>query len=323
MSCKVIFFFISASLLSTSLATQGTVADDSVSRQSLEDAWWTGPIVAASAATLPEGHFLLEPYFYDVIQAGRFDSQGDRRSANHNQYLGSQTYFNYGLTDTVLIGVIPRFGYQRLAGGQSSTSLGLADLTLQGQVRLNKFDEQRRAPTLSFNVSETLPTGQYDRLQTFGNGLGAGSYATAFSLYSQTFFWMEDGRIVRARLDVTYTSSTEASIHDTSVYGTTTGFRGTAAPGDGYLANLAAEYSLTQNWVLASDLVWQMQANTKIVSVSGVRQNSGESQVLFVVPAVEYNLNDRLGVICGARIAAAGRNASASVTPVAAINYVF
>ena len=35
--------------------------------QSLDDAWWTGPMLAPSAATLPRGHFLIEPYLFDVI----------------------------------------------------------------------------------------------------------------------------------------------------------------------------------------------------------------------------------------------------------------
>jgi pimeloyl-ACP methyl ester carboxylesterase len=30
-------------------------------------AWWTGSVQAASAATLPPGHCLFEPYFYDVM----------------------------------------------------------------------------------------------------------------------------------------------------------------------------------------------------------------------------------------------------------------
>ena len=38
-----------------------------VVRQSLDDAWWSGPMLAPSAATLPRGHFLIEPYLYDVI----------------------------------------------------------------------------------------------------------------------------------------------------------------------------------------------------------------------------------------------------------------
>jgi len=50
-------------------AQQETSPPSSVVRQSLDDAWWTGPMLAPSAATLPRGHFLIEPYFYDVIAA--------------------------------------------------------------------------------------------------------------------------------------------------------------------------------------------------------------------------------------------------------------
>lgn len=38
----------------------------STTHESLKDAWRTGPILAASGATLPRGHSLIEPYFYDV-----------------------------------------------------------------------------------------------------------------------------------------------------------------------------------------------------------------------------------------------------------------
>ena len=33
-----------------------------VVRQSRDDAWWTGPMLANSAETLPKGHFLVESY---------------------------------------------------------------------------------------------------------------------------------------------------------------------------------------------------------------------------------------------------------------------
>ena len=47
-------------------AQQETSAPSSVVRQSRDDAWWTGPMLAPSAATLPRGHFLVEHYLYDV-----------------------------------------------------------------------------------------------------------------------------------------------------------------------------------------------------------------------------------------------------------------
>ena len=57
-----------ASLLGVS--EYGVVAgasEPAAGRQAMADAWWTGPLLAASASTLPQGHFLVEPYIYDVI----------------------------------------------------------------------------------------------------------------------------------------------------------------------------------------------------------------------------------------------------------------
>src|SRR5438874_9391571 len=48
--------------------------------QSREDAWWTGPMLAPSAATLPTGHMLLEPYLFDVMTE---DRKSTRLNSSH------------------------------------------------------------------------------------------------------------------------------------------------------------------------------------------------------------------------------------------------
>ena len=42
------------------------------------------------------------------------------------------------------------------------------------------------------------------------------------------------------------------------------GFYGRAYPGDGYTLDAAGEYSVTRNWVLALDVVYQYNANTHL-----------------------------------------------------------
>jgi len=42
---------------------------------------------------------------------------------------------------------------------------------------------------------------------------------------------------------------------------------------------------------------------------------------LFVAPALEFNWSARLGIIFGARVMVAGRNETATATPVAAFSY--
>src|ERR1700753_1569470 len=98
---------------------RGGAADQSQSR---EDAWWTGPLLAASPSTLPQGHFLIEPYLFDGIARGHYDAAGVRHPAPHQNDFGSQSYLLYGLVDTVSVGLIPRFAYNDLGNGRGSSS---------------------------------------------------------------------------------------------------------------------------------------------------------------------------------------------------------
>jgi hypothetical protein len=53
-----------------------------------------------------------------------------------------------------------------------------------------------------------------------------------------------------------------------------------------------------------------------------VELNSGPGHTWSLAPAIEYNFTSRVGVIAGAKLTTSGRNASAVVIPVAAINIV-
>ena len=303
--------------------------------QSMDDAWWTGPLLAASASTLPQGHFLVEPYLYDVITYGRYDTQGRRVSTPHENDFGSQSYLLYGLTNQVSIGLIPRFGFEKASQGPSSSNVQVGDLSFQAQYRLTQFQEGHWVPTTSIVLAETFPTGKYDRLEEHpADGFGAGAYTTAVSLYSQEYFWLSTGRILRTRLDLTYTFSNKVSLEGVSVYGTGAGFSGRASPGDSFTADSSWEYSVTRNWVLALDVVYQHNANTSVIgnyATDGggnpssylIQANSGTSRSLGFAPAIEYNWSPKIGIIVGARLIPIGNNTGISITPVAAINMVF
>jgi hypothetical protein len=321
---------VSGSLLACALATlaaPATAGEAAGGREAVGQAWWTGPLLAPSANTLPQGHILFEPYVYDVIADGRFDASGARRSAPRAQTVGSQSYLNYGLFDGFTVGLIPRFGYAEPSLAPHSSGLQAGDLTLQAQYQLTRYREGALLPALSLNLQETLPTGRWDRLDRLSDGFGAGDFQTAAALYAQTYFWAPNGRIVRARLDLTYSVSGSAAVEGMSVYGTSAGFRGRAAPGDSATADLAFEYSATRNWVLALDLWFERDADTKVVGRypggPGFRADSGASKAFYLAPAVEYNFTAAVGLIAGARLEPAGRNAGATLTPVAALNLVF
>lgn len=297
-----------------------------VELQSREDAWWTGPMLAASGATLPQGHALVEPYLFNIVTNARFDADGNRHAVATENDLGSLTYMLYGLTDRVTVGMIPRFFYNMPPVGANSSGVGVGDLTLQAGYGLTQFTDAHHIPSISLVLDETLPTGRYDRLDRPSNGFGAGAYTTGFSVYSQQYFWMPNGRILRGRLDLTYAVSSSVSLAEQSVYGTPAGFHGHAAPGDSATIDASAEYSLTREWVLALDVVYQHNDSTHLHgSQPGgeVSAESGSSYSLGFAPAIEYNWSARAGVLLGVRIIQIGRNTSASITPAVAINLVF
>lgn len=303
-------------------------------RQTMDDAWWTGPLLAPNAATLPQGHWLLEPYVYDDMTYGQYDANGTLRSSGAAHDIGSQSYIEYGLLDRLTLGLIPRLGLHESSAGQGSSGFTLGDTTLQAAFGLTQFHPGSLVPATSLVIGETFPTGKYDRLDGRTNGaLGSGTHSTTVSLYSQTYFWMPNGRILRTRLDVSYEVSQWASVQGMSVYGTLGGFHGRAHPGPTFVGDLAFEYSATQSWVLATDFWWEHDGNTRVEGgytpaitsalPSYPVRDSGSDELLYLAPAIEYNWSARMGVIAGARVAVTGRNAGATVTPVAAINMVF
>jgi hypothetical protein len=255
--------------------------------------------------------------------------------APHVDGFGSLTYINYGLTDRLTVGVIPTFGYNRVSGGPSSSHVGAGDVSVQAQWRLTQFDPDSGVPTMSINVQESIPTGRFDHLSDHpSDGFGSGARTTTLGWYAQTYFWMPNGRILRTRLDIADAFSRSVNIEDVSVYGTGTGFRGQAKPGDVQTVDLAFEYSVTQNWVLALDLLYRHSENTRVTGQflldpaatahgDDFRSDTGASVSFAVAPAVEYNWNANIGMLFGTRIILGTRTTPATVTPVVALNMVF
>lgn len=231
----------------------------------MDEAWWTGPLLAPNAATLPQGHWLLEPYVYDEMTYGQYDASGTLRTTGAAHDIGSQSYIEYGLLDRLTLGLIPRLGLHESSAGQDSSGFTLGDTTLQAAFGLTQFHPGSLLPATSLVIGETFPTGKYDRLDGRTNGaLGSGARSTTVSLYSQTYLWIPNGRILRTRLDVSYEVSQWASVQGVSVYGTLGGFHGRAHAGPTFTGDLAFEYSATQNWVLAMDLWWEHDGNTRV-----------------------------------------------------------
>ncbi len=291
------------------LAQAATPSPSPTPLQSLDDAWWTGPMLASGAGTLPRGHVLVEPYLFDVA-----------KPQSHS--YGSLTYMLYGLADRFTVGLIPVFGYNTATGAASSSNVGVGDLSLLAQYRLTQYHVGKHTPTTSVVVQESLPTGKYDRLGANpNNGFGGGAYTTTVSYYIQAPFWLRNGRILRMRLDTSQAFSTTAAVDDVSVFGTSAGFHGSAKPGSAFFTDLSAEYSITRSWVAALDLFYRHDNNTHVSGGTTIF-DSGPSNTFAYAPGIEYSWTPNVGILLAARIIPPGLGHSKSITPAIAINIV-
>jgi hypothetical protein len=281
------------------------------------EAWWTGPVSASSADTLQQGGVLLEPYLFDVRQAG----------ADH---LGSLTYVLYGLTDHTTVGVIPTFGSTRIRGSDRKRRIAANDLTFTVQHRLNRAQEGALVPTVSLVLQQSVAIGRFDRLDgDVERGIGAGTPTTLVGIYAQRVDRMPSGRPLRTRINLTHAIPWATRVRGESVYGTEAGYRGTVRPGGTTVLDISIEYSLSRSWVLATDLVLRRTAAGRL---DGVTDGLGDARLrsrlpaatgVSIAPAVEYSWSSTRGVLLGVRLSPRSGAASSTLTPVMAFNAVF
>lgn len=302
-----------AAVVACTQATPANASSDSSStegerwRVAMQSARWTGPLLASNAETLPQGHFYTEPYLFDVISQGK-------------HHPGSSGFYQYGLFDSLTVGVQPSFSF---GTERANRSASLGDFKLLSQLRLTHFTPEHRVPTVAVALNAVLPTGKHDHLGALKQGHGAGSFAPEIGLNVQNYFLLDNGRLLRGRINVLKSFPLRTDVSGRSVYGTGPGFRGHAKPGSKTTLIGAVEYSLTREWVLAMDVEADFWDKTKVVGRDApggplVKHTSPRSWNIGFAPAVEYNWSDRSGVIFGVWIVPKGHNTAASVTPAVA-----
>jgi hypothetical protein len=283
---------------------------DETALQSRDDAWWTGPMLAVSPNGPGQGHALTETYFYDQI-------------ADRSQSLRSFNYLLYGVSDRFTLGAIPVFGINEAEGAHSR--FGMSDLTFQAQYMVADFDPKTQMPAIAVALRQSIAIGEYDRLNEATEAFGGGAGATGLGLFTQDYFWLPNGRILRVRVDALASISATAHVEDASIFGTSSGFGGRARPGDAVSVDVSFEYSLTRSWVLATELLYD---HSNAAHVEGAtagqpeRFDLGSSDGFGFAPALEYSWAPNWGILLGTRILTGGHNRPFSVTPAIALNVV-
>ena len=293
---------------------------------SMDDVRFTGPLLTSSANTQAPGSFFVQPYLIHTRTHGSYDNDGDR----HAEYRRSRdsvfsVLLGYGISER-WTGELSLNAGRASVGQQHTDGVRMGDGTLRLKYMLRPGDALSSRMTVSAMLNQSLATGKHDRLgDNVLNGRGNGSYRTGLSLLGQQVLWMPNGRPLRWRWQANWTPSPgEVSVHGSSVYGTEDGFKGHARLGASSSALLAMEYSINRNWALAVDLAATHGSRTT-VNGSGLdedgrrdvlHQPGVSSRSFSIAPAVEYIINDNVGVLAGVQASLpGGRNSASYVSP--------
>ncbi len=297
--------------------------------QEMFNPWYAGPLLTGGAHMMPPGMALIQPYLFVTNNYARWDS--DRHSVNTPDRLNinpSISPFQFGITSWLDMSLSAQWVYNRQQGKHGS---GFGDSSIG--VGFPILAEGLNTPAIKATFTETFPTGRYQRLSSHKLGLdatGAGSYQSSFGIrMSKVVFWSYK-HPMNLRATFSYTVPTRVRVHGFNAYGGGFGTRGTVRPGNSASANAAFEYSFTQKWVFATDIVYAWSDSTKFhgrrgTNADGTRASvgGGSSDQLSLAPALEYNPTTYLNFIGGIWFDVYGRNTSKFLSGIFSFSYTF
>lgn len=330
MSASITRIAIIASL--STLLTQTLFAASSPDTQSdtyTDLPWMTGPILAPAGHVVPGGHINWEPYLFVTDAFGTYNALGKVIHNPSNVTTQPMLSLTAGVTQWMDFQAIIPYSFNNKEG-QSDNDW--ADITLMfGLQAMTDNPKSWWYPDLRITVEETFPSGHYENLNPALLGTdstGAGSYQSSIGLNFQKVWQFSEVNYLRGRLSYTYTIAASTHVTGYNSFGGGIGTDGNVDLGNKSVVDIGLEYSLTPNWVLATDLVYNNATPTVFTGTPGLTTDgsiatTGQSSThqYSMTPSIEYNWNASVGIIAGAWFSFAGDEAVDFAGGAIAFNY--
>ena len=210
---------------------------------------------------------------------------------------------------------------------------GIGDYSLALGIQVLRQKENSWLPDLRLVVQEVFPTGRFENLNPKRLGTdqtGIGAFQTFIGLNFQRLTQFKNEHYLRTRLSLVGAKFSDVTVHGVSVFGGSSMTKGKVKIANSYSADLAFEYTLTQNWVPVFEVLFVHSPSSSfdgnpgftpggVVATVGGKSNEAVS----LAPALEYNFSSNLGVIGGVWFSVTGPHAAQFVTGAFAVNYYF
>lgn len=300
-------------------------------KQALEvfNPWYTGPLITPSATMMPIGVGNSQPYIFVTDNHASYNS--DRKSVS----LPSKLIQLQGASN-IQIGITNSFdlnlAFAAFLNWQSGEiGGGWGDMALEGGFKV--LEQGPWIPGIKVTITQYFPTGKYKNLSLNNLGLnatGKGALSTrlAFAI-SKVVLW-NTKHPMNMRLFMGYQKSPDVTVRNLNTYGGGRGARGKVSPGDVLSIDFGYEYSITQRWVFATDLVYTSSSSTSFRGTPGTANDGSPAVVgdpsndnLSLSSAIEYNFNENIGFIGGLWFSVYGRNSLNFLSGVISVTITF
>lgn len=280
--------------------------------------WFTGPLLVPNAEVIPKGQTQWQPYVFQFWNDGIYNQNWNKIDNVTLRSTNIQACIIHGIAKSFDLEILPQM-YINSRSGETSTRFG--DFTLF--IGYQALKESRYIPALRWTIQETFPSGQYDKLSSYGTAAsGGGSYQTGTSLNFLKRFKIDDLHTFNLYWSLSYTIPSPVTLKGRNVYGGDPTTRGKVYPGNIFQLINSFEFNLTRHFAIACDIVnlWRDHGRFSGRTIQSSKRQS--SYQLSFAPALEYNFSKNLGIIAGSWLTATGRSAAAFKSVVVAINYV-
>lgn len=316
---KRILLFVFAS----SIVTAVQIPSLHPAHLNIEAPWFTGPLLAPSALTIPGGHYNIEPYVYAIAQVGIYDNdwQAQKEETVWTNY--TQESLQFGINSWADFAFFPTLYYNH-TNGAGMWELGDLPIKFDFQLHKNIRSLDQWSWALSFSIEETIPLGKFRNLSPKKKKTdvgGAGSWQTTFVLNWGNLFRLRKNYFITWRTALEYTIPAPVHVKNLNFYGGGRGTNGIVYPGKTFLIDSAVEINLSQNWAFALDVVGQWATRVRFKGKTLISNTVPKSIQFSLAPAIEYNWSANIGIIFGSWFTIAGKNAKEFVGGVAAFNY--
>ena len=298
-----------------------------------EGGWWTGPIVAASGHVMAKGMTNIEPYLIFSYSNWNYANQWQVQTAsNPTIVINPIVVAAYGLTGTMDAHILVQY-YEDQYNRHWAGALGDAEFGLSFQ--LSEDTPGTKIPDARIIVKEVIPIGPYKNLDPdlqFADAIGNGAWQTAVGVHMQKTFELQSGKLIRYRFNSLVYLPARVNVRGINSYGGAPDTVGSVFLLPDLILVFAYEVQLTQNWVFACDYLWTHGGAIKFKGFAGTNPGAGgansivggfDSDLIGVVPAIEYNFNEYYGIIAGIGFTLAGRQNQAAISPTIAFNAAF